>query len=84
MILIGVLMGYILGVAPFIMPKFYEAMLNKKKSVKEENITKQEEEILDEWLNGPKDKQEEKGNNVANQQDIFNEYMTGIPTPKGD
>ena len=84
MILIAVLMGYVLGVAPFVVPKFYEAMLNRKETAKEENITKQEEEIYDEWLNGPKEKQEEKGNHLANQQDIFNEYMTGIPTPKGD
>lgn len=83
MIILAVIVGYVLGVAPFVVPKFYETMINRKEMAKESNITKQEEEILDEWLNGPR-KSEEKGNNLANQQDIFNEYMTGIPTPKGD
>lgn len=82
MIILAVIVGYVLGVAPFIVPKLYEAMINRKETVKEENVTRQEQELLDEWLNGPK--KEEKNNNVANQQDIFNEYMTGIPTPKGD
>lgn len=73
MILISVIVGYILGIAPFI----YLKLIDKKEK---ENETKQEEKkerenasIFDEWLNGPKTEL----TNQVNQEDIYNEYITG-------
>lgn len=73
MILFAVFMGYLLGIAPFLY-KEIQTILQKK----EENQTAKKEQndatqILDEWLNG---KQE--ASNKANQEDIYQEYMTGV------
>ena len=76
MILIAVIVGYILGIAPFVAPKILE--LRKEKAVEETNKEdeKTHNEIFDEWLNGPK--------KTVNQADIYNEYITGIETTKGE
>ncbi len=72
MIILAVLVGYTLGIAPFIVPKIVE-LIDKHKEVKEEETKEAERnEIFDEWLNG------------INQQDIYNEYITGQESPKGD
>lgn len=77
MILAAVIIGYVLGIAPFIVPKIIERIDNKKniKTVKEEE--QEQNAIFDEWLNGLSE-------NKINQQDIYNEYVTGEETVKGD
>lgn len=71
MILIAVVIGYILGIAPFIVPKIYEAI--KSKNVRQEEVAdnKEQTEILNEWLNGPNKI------NEKSQEEIYNEYITG-------
>ena len=81
MILIAVIVGYILGIAPFVVPKIVEMKQNKTKREVEVQEDKTTTEIINEWLNGPQKEDEE--NNVT-QQDIYNEYVTGKVTPKGD
>lgn len=75
MILIAVIVGYILGVTPFVAPKILEIRNNKVN----EQINKEEKtqtEIFNEWLNGPQKE--------INQSDIYNEYITGQETAKGE
>ena len=76
MILAAIITGYILGILPFIVPKIVERIDNRQ--VKDEEIKENESqaEILNEWLNGVPNK--------VNQQDIYNEYMTGKETQKGE
>lgn len=75
MILVAVTIGYILGVLPFIIPKIAERIDNKQVKHEEIEENKSQAEILDEWLNGaPK----------VNQEDLYNEYMTGEETRKGE
>ena len=76
MILAAIITGYILGVLPFIVPKIVERIDNRQ--VKDEEIKENasQAEILNEWLNGVPNK--------VNQQDIYNEYMTGKETQKGE
>lgn len=79
MILVAVIIGYLLGAMPFIVPKLIE---NREKQVEvneNEKDYKSQEEILDEWLNGPR-----LSINGVNQEDIYKEYMTGQETKKGD
>lgn len=82
MILLAVIVGYILGIAPFVVPKIVEMKQNKTK--REVEVQEQEDktttEIINEWLNGPQKEEE----NKVTQQDIYNEYVTGKVTPKGD
>ena len=73
MILIAVIVGYILGIAPFIFPKILDAKKEMPENVSSEDI-KTQNEIFDEWLNGPK----------LNQEDLYKEYMTGEETRKGE
>lgn len=76
MILAAIITGYILGILPFVVPKIVERIDNRQ--VKDEEIKENESqaEILNEWLNGVPNK--------VNQQDIYNEYMTGKETQKGE
>lgn len=79
MILLAVVIGYILGIAPFVIPKILEL---KKVKIKEEDDKEEAQaqaEIFNEWLNGP-----QKQNTGVNQQDIYNEYITGEETMKGE
>lgn len=81
MILAAVIIGYVLGIAPFIVPKIIERIdKNKTIKIKEQVEEKEKEysELLDEYLNGPK--QEDPLINEPkqiNQQEIYEEYVTG-------
>ena len=76
MILIAVIVGYALGAMPFVLPKVIELIKTRTKTVEEAKEDKEQKEIFDEWLNGPRTKQ-------VNQEDIYNEYVTGKETVKG-
>lgn len=81
MILVAVIVGYILGVMPFIVPKILEKKEEQIELKKDEEDYKTQKEIFDEWLNG---KKENSDDNKVNQQDIYNEYLTGKVSAKGD
>ena len=76
MIILAVVVGYLLGVAPFIVPKIIERIDNKKAVEEEAEEQQEKEEIFDEWLNGLKPE-------AVNQEDIYKEYVTGKETVKG-
>lgn len=78
MILIAVIVGYILGITPLIVLKMINNKEVKIKENKEAEEYKEQQEIFDEWLNGPK-----KEETTINQEDIINEYLTGQETVKG-
>lgn len=80
MILLAVIVGYILGIAPFVVPKIVEMKQSKVNKEAEIEEDKTATEIINEWLNGPQENKEDK----VTQQDIYNEYITGNVTPKGD
>ena len=65
MVLIAVLVGYVLGIAPFIYKTIVEKTDKKEATEKQASA----EQIFNEWLNGP-----EKTNQETN---IYDEYMTG-------
>lgn len=75
MILVAVIIGYLLGVAPFIVPKIIERIDSKQKVEVNQEEEKERNEIFDEWLNGAKQ---------VNQEDIYKEYVTGQETTKGE
>lgn len=77
MILLAVIVGYILGIAPFVVPKILELRKNKVVEDTNKEDEKTQNEIFDEWLNGSTK------TNQVNQADIYNEYITGIETKKG-
>lgn len=81
MILIAVIVGYILGVIPFILPKILSLKEEKQSSQEMENYYKNQENILNEWLNG---KEETIQTNEIDQEAMFKEYVTGKETKKGD
>lgn len=75
MILIAVVVGYLLGITPYIYKEIREIMMNqyeKKKDNEEKNTA---EEIFNEWLNGAKEDKKE-----VNQEDLYKEYTTGEVT----
>ena len=78
MILIAVIVGYLLGIAPFIVPKVIEMMQTRVKEKETVQETREAEEILNEYLNGPIK------SNEINQEDIAKEYITGERTTKGE
>jgi hypothetical protein len=80
MILLAVIVGYILGIAPYVVPKIVELIQSRVKRDIAAQEDKTTAEIVDEWLNGPQQDKEDK----ITQQDIYNEYITGNVTPKGD
>jgi len=82
MVLIAVIVGYILGVIPFILPKILNLKEEKQSSKEMENYYKNQENILNEWLNGKEDKVTQ--TNEIDQEDMFKEYVTGKETRKGD
>ena len=65
MVLIAVVVGYVLGIAPFIYKTIVEKT-DKKEATKKQTSA---EQIFNEWLNGP-----EKTHQETN---IYDEYMTG-------
>ena len=81
MILVAVVVGYILGVMPFIVPKILEKKEEQIEFKKDEEDYKTQKEIFDEWLNGAKENRNE---NKVNQEDIYKEYITGQESAKGE
>lgn len=82
LILIAVVIGYILGIVPFIVPKIFNIKEEKQSNKELEGYYKNQENILNEWLNG-KEKVEIQ-DNMVNQEDIFKEYITGQEVKKGE
>ena len=76
MILAAIITGYILGILPFVVPKIVERIDNRQVKYEETKENESQAEILNEWLNGVPNK--------VNQQDIYNEYMTGKEAQKGE
>lgn len=81
MILIAVVIGYLLGIIPFIVPKLFSIKEEKQSNKEMEDYYKNQENILNEWLNGKEDKVNQ--TNEINQEDIFKEYVTGKEVKKG-
>ena len=79
MILIAVIIGYLLGVLPFVCPKIIQIIKEKDEMKIKENNSNMQEEILNEWLNGNTNKEDKN----INQEDIFKEYITGKVVKKG-
>lgn len=76
MVLTAVIIGYLLGIAPFITPKILELINCKKEEKQNEENKITQNQILDEWLNGAN--KEETQTTQVNQEDILKEYLTGI------
>lgn len=85
MVITAVIVGYILGVAPFLAPFLYNKYCEKRVYKDSEEENKNVEDILNEYLNGESNSKLEQGNVDLNitPEDIFTEYTTGIPVPKG-
>ncbi len=86
MVLVAVIVGYVLGVLPFVTPKIIQIKEDITERKNNKKDVESQEEILDEWLNGAKDKNEALDNetsNKVNQEDILKEYLTGEVT-KGE
>lgn len=66
MIIVAVIVGYLLGILPFLCPKIYEIMQIRSYKASIPEITP---DIQDEWLNGTK-----KANTPK---ETFNEYISG-------
>jgi len=81
MVLVAVIIGYLLGITPFVIPKVLELKNCKKEERQNEEDKITQEQILDEWLNGVN--KEEILSKQVNQEDILKEYLTGIET-KGE
>ena len=81
MILIAVVIGYLLGIIPFIVPKLFSIKEEKQSNKEMEDYYKNQENILNEWLNGKEDKVNQ--TNEINQEDIFKDYVTGKEVKKG-
>lgn len=79
MILIAVIVGYVLGIVPFVVPKILEIVQNKRSDQEIQEDEKKGLEIFNEWLNGAK--QEKR---LKNQEDIYQEYISGQEVVKGD
>jgi len=73
MVLVAVIIGYILGVAPVVLYFLWQNRNMKSLKVfeKEEAETKN---IINEWLYGKQEKNDKK---EVSQEEIFNEYMGG-------
>nr|DAI63185.1 MAG TPA: hypothetical protein [Caudoviricetes sp.] len=73
MILIAVIVGYLLGIAPYIYKEVKEILTNRNEEKNKEEEKNTAEEIFNEWLNGANEKN-------VNQEDLFKEYTTGEVT----
>ena len=78
-IILSIIVGYVLGIAPFLLPKLIESV-NFNKLNKENNEENDIKVIIDEYLNGDTTPKEEK--NVST--NILQEYLTGIPSVMED
>jgi tRNA threonylcarbamoyladenosine modification (KEOPS) complex Cgi121 subunit len=74
MILIAVIVGYMLGIAPSIYRDITDKIKEKKQVITHETEKTEQQEIFEEWLNGPK----EVNKTEITQEDIYKEYTTGI------
>lgn len=83
--ILAVVIGYLLGIAPFVVPKIVELIQQCKTNKMELKEAEEQKEIFDEYLNGVKtyDTPQE-GKFSFNQEDMYNEYITGQETMKGD
>lgn len=79
MILIAVIVGYLLGIIPFIVPKLFKTK-EEQSNKQMEDYYKNQEDILNEWLN---EKEKTQSNGIS-QEEIFQEYITGQETRKGE
>lgn len=81
MLIIAVVVGYILGVAPFLWLEYKDKYLQKEEAKTENDERKNDMlEIIDEYLNGKKEtekKEETKTENDEIQYDIYKEFVTG-------
>ena len=69
MIIIAVVIGYVLGILPFVIPKIIELIQNKKIKKEDHEEEKRTADILDEYLNGPR---------IKDQEELAQEYLTGV------
>lgn len=75
LIIISIIVGYTLGVAPFLyMVK--KTKEENKQNVESKKIDRETNKIFDEWLNGEKSQNEQENTNSL--ADIYEEYITGI------
>ena len=77
MILIAVIVGYALGITPFIVIKILERKDREFETMQVEKQSKEQAEIFNEWFNG-----EETPEKQSTHINLFNEYMTGKVTSK--
>ena len=85
MILLAVVVGYLLGVAPSIYKEIKEIINNREAKSNAEKDGIKTQELFDEWLNGPKKPETTEtpqNNNGVNQADIYTEYITGKESNK--
>ncbi len=74
-IIIAIIVGYVLGIIPFLIPKLIDS-IKTNKAVTNNDI----DTIIDEYLNGKdtSSNQDDK-NQEINSGNLLNEYLTGIP-----
>ena len=77
MIILAVVVGYLLGVAPFVIPKIIQKVEDYKAAKVEAEEEQEKEEIFDEWLNGLKPEPLVNEPKQVDQHDLFEEYVTG-------
>ena len=72
--IIAVVVGYLLGVLPFIVPKIIKRIDNRKVTAAEETDKKEaneQKEIFNEWVYGVNEPKQ------VDQHELFEEYITG-------
>ena len=74
--ILAVVIGYLLGIAPFVVPKIIERTIAIRNSKIAEQEKEEREELFDEWLNGKKEEPINEPRKV-DQQSIYEEYITG-------
>ena len=80
MLIIAIVVGYILGVAPFLWLEYKDKYLQKEEAKTENNENENDMlKIIDEYLNGKKETEakEENEKNDEIQYDIYKEFVTG-------
>ena len=79
--ILAIVVGYLLGIAPFIVPKIIERIDEikiEKIEIKEKEKEEEQKEIYDEWLNGKKQLEPLINEpRQVDQHELFEEYMTG-------
>ena len=82
MVIIAVIVGYILGVAPFLVPFIYNKIIENKSNIEVKDEKNEINAILNEYINGKEYSDKIEGEGITTE-DIFKEYTTGVPTSKG-